>query len=191
MTQIDYQYWGNLLAIEIWEAAALMGGYEPRQIALGEIVVNDDGDCPDLSDEQRTLFSAVAIGQLEGFPSQISNSPLKTQIPTASFISWLRGVSMDALADALATRPAHHSHESSNAEAEARRRLSLLRKLGGSINRTSGSGSKWKIKGISKLAHAESSEGKARSSEKTIRADLIKAAELERDANRVGAFTFP
>ena len=61
----------------------------------------------------------------------------------------------------------------------------LLRALGGNAIYRRG---EWKITGISALVASEKSEGRKRSDEKTIRADLKEAAENERDAKRANAF---
>ncbi len=64
---------------------------------------------------------------------------------------------------------------------DAERRLTLLRHLGGSVKFAN---YEWKFTGIKKLVQSE--VGKPRSSEKTIRADLIEAANQEREAKKAG-----
>lgn len=66
------------------------------------------------------------------------------------------------------------------------RRLARLRELGGNAKHKNGD---WKFTGISTLVEREKSEGRKRSDEKTIRADLTEAAQDELDARRAGAFT--
>lgn len=68
---------------------------------------------------------------------------------------------------------------------EPERRFARLRALGGDAKHKDG---EWKITGISALVQSEKSEGLKRSDEKTIRADLKKAAESEREAKRANAF---
>ena len=63
------------------------------------------------------------------------------------------------------------------------RRLARLRALGGSATYKRG---EWKIIGITYLVESEKSEGRKRSDEKTIRADLKEAAQNELDARRAG-----
>lgn len=69
---------------------------------------------------------------------------------------------------------------------DSERRLARLRELGGSAKYKN---SAWKFTGISALVEREKSEGRKRSDEKTIRADLKEAAQDELDARRAGAFT--
>jgi hypothetical protein len=67
---------------------------------------------------------------------------------------------------------------------EPERRLARLRsELGGDARYKNCT---WSFHGSTKLALIEKSEGRARSSEKTIRADLKEAAQAERDAKAAG-----
>ena len=66
---------------------------------------------------------------------------------------------------------------------DAERRLARLRALGGSAKYTR---ARWSFTRISVLVESEKSEGRARSDEKTIRADLREAAQAERDAKSAG-----
>ena len=85
-----------------------------------------------------------------------------------------------------AATPAPVADSASNdATPDPERRLALLRALGGNAIYRRG---EWKITGISALVASEKSEGRKRSDEKTIRADLKEAAENERDAKRANAF---
>lgn len=63
------------------------------------------------------------------------------------------------------------------------RRLARLRALGGSYKYVRGG---WKFIGIKELVRSEKDEGRKRSDEKTIRADLKDAAQAERDAKSAG-----
>lgn len=65
------------------------------------------------------------------------------------------------------------------------RRLARLRALGGHAKFKH---NEWKFTGIAVLVASEKSEGRNRSDEKTIRADLKEAAESEREAKRANAF---
>ena len=65
------------------------------------------------------------------------------------------------------------------------RRLALLRTLGGTARYTAG---EWKFTGITDLVAGEKSAGRARRDVKTIRDDLKKAAQAERDARSAGVF---
>jgi hypothetical protein len=74
---------------------------------------------------------------------------------------------------------------SMQAEPDPQRRLARLRELGGTAKLRHG---EWQFTGITKLVEAEEAEGRKRSSEKTIRADLSEAAQAEADAKRRGHF---
>lgn len=65
------------------------------------------------------------------------------------------------------------------------RRLTLLRKLGGSPKYARG---EWKFTGIAALVANEKANGFKRCTEKTIRADLKEAAQAELEAKRAGVF---
>lgn len=77
--------------------------------------------------------------------------------------------------------PAQPAPKTSQPDPE--RRLARLRALGGDTKYKSG---EWKFRGITALVAAEKKEGRKRSDQKTIRADLKEAAELEREAKRAG-----
>ena len=66
------------------------------------------------------------------------------------------------------------------------RRLARLRALGGDTSFKRGA---WRIRGIVALEASEQREGRSRRSQKTIREDLIEAAESERESKRANAFT--
>lgn len=66
---------------------------------------------------------------------------------------------------------------------DPQRRLAALRAMGGDVRKFHG---KWEATGIKKLEAQERLEGRARVSEKTIRADLFEAAEAEAQAKRDG-----
>ena len=65
------------------------------------------------------------------------------------------------------------------------RRLTRLLELGGSATYAR---YEWKFKGTSALVKSEKAEGRERSAEKTIRADLKMAAQSERDEKKAGYF---
>ena len=94
--------------------------------------------------------------------------------------------STESAPEPQAATPAPEADSASNdATPDPERRLALLRALGGNAIYRRG---EWKITGISALVASEKSEGRKRSDEKTIRADLKEAAENERDAKRANAF---
>ena len=65
------------------------------------------------------------------------------------------------------------------------RRLALLRALGGSAKYARG---EWRFTGPGVLVAREKADCRMRSDEKTIRADLKEAAQVERDAKTAGVF---
>jgi hypothetical protein len=67
--------------------------------------------------------------------------------------------------------------------AEPQRRLAALRKLNGDVMQVRG---KWECKGITRLEKQEREEGRERTSEKTIRSDLIQAVIEEARSTREG-----
>ena len=88
-----------------------------------------------------------------------------------------------------ASASASNSNSNSNSNSttpDPERRLARLRELGGNATYRH---SDWKITGISALVASEESEGRKRSSQKTIRADLKEAAENEREAKRANVFS--
>lgn len=92
-------HWGKFSTIEVCEAAALMKGVHTRH--LQDIVINDEGDGLDLSDENRMLISAIKVGELLTYPAD-SNAPSDhTEVVVASFVPWLRMHGYVALADGL------------------------------------------------------------------------------------------
>ena len=94
--------------------------------------------------------------------------------------------STESAPEPQAATPAPVADSASNdATPDPERRLTRLRQLGGNVTFRRG---EWKCTGITALVAIEKSEGRKRSDEKTIRADLKEAAENERDAKRANAF---
>ena len=89
-------------------------------------------------------------------------------------------------ADAQAAVPLVADSFSTDATPDPERRLARLRASGGNMKYRHG---EWKITGISALVASEKSEGRRRSDQKTIRADLKEAADNEREAKRASAFS--
>ncbi|HOB93473.1 MAG TPA: hypothetical protein PK306_21290 [Aquabacterium sp.] len=180
---IDFDYWSKIQTIEVWEAAAMMWRkVDPRALSMGEIA-DKYGDVPNLSDEERQLISAVRAGSLVISADCTGQAPSRhTHILTKSLIGWFRVNGHAEVADGL-------EHAGAIAVptplAEAKRRLDRLRSLGGSCAFDSMSG-KWKTTGLKHLKSKEAEEGTGRTSEKTLRRDLISAAEAEREELRTG-----
>lgn len=104
-------------------------------------------------------------------------------IAAGDFVAWLRGQRdtpsehIAAWMEATAPEPApvELDQEAPAPAPDPQRRLALLRSLGGNVKWLSG---KWEVTRMAALVQHE--RGSPRSSEKTIRADLRKAAEAER-----------
>ena len=145
------------------------------------------GDAEKTAEVLRQITLAFDAGELGGFlprehrhilfteltvwpdcPPMAADSPLRHWVPDAPAKPQAApGVGIDS------TTP------------DPERRLARLRALGGDVIYKRG---EWKITGISALVASEKGEGRKRSDEKTIRADLKEAAENERDAKRANAF---
>lgn len=181
-SSIDFSYWSGVSTITIWEAAAMMSGADPRAFAAGE-VVDRNGDFPDLSDDERRLTSAVRAKVLDTSDNQGGSAPdRRTHVLTASLITWFR---QNGHAN-LATELEYPRTQGANPSlANARRRLDRLRSLGGDCTYDK-LDDKWNITGLKLLKAAEDDEGHSRTSEKTLRRDLVSAAEAELQARRTG-----
>jgi hypothetical protein len=92
-------HWGKFSTLEVWEAAALMNNVSPAE--LQDIVVNDEGDGLDLSDESRMLISAIEVGELLAHSPNLSPPSDHTNVVVASLIHWLHRRGYVTLADAL------------------------------------------------------------------------------------------
>ena len=89
-------------------------------------------------------------------------------------------------AQAVADPATEADSPSTDTTPDSERRLARLRALGGDASLKQG---EWRIRGIVALEASEQREGRSRRSQKTIRKDLIEAAESEREAKRANAFT--
>lgn len=174
----NFEHWKDFSTLEIWKVAAMMHGFDPR--AWGD-VSDEHGNSVDLSHEREMLFSAVRSGRIVACPSTSSPDD-RTHIDVAPLLPWLRLYGFSSLADGLDHGQAGQSAVPLLSEPE--RRLAALRGLGGNDKYTPSRG--WRFTGISKLVAAEVSAGHTRVDEKTIRKDLVEAAEAERAAARAG-----
>lgn len=95
----------------------------------------------------------------------------------------IRRTKASAQPQAAAPAPVVADSASTETTPDPERRLARLRALGGNATYKRGV---WKIIGITDLVESEKSEGRKRSDEKTIRADLKEAAQNELDARRAG-----
>ena len=147
------------------------------------------GDAEKTAEVLRQITLAFDAGELGGFLPREHRHILFTELtvwpdcPPMAADSPLRHWVPDAPAKPQAAPGVGIDSNSTTPDPE--RRLALLRALGGNAIYRRG---EWKITGISALVASEKSEGRKRSDEKTIRADLKEAAENERDAKRANAF---
>ena len=178
----NFAYWSQFSTLEVWQVAAMMFGVDPY--AMSD-VTNQNGDALDLSDEERILTSAVMVGDITACPANPQAADGRTQVSVSSLISWLRQRGVDELADGLEAKKKGQVSFSS-AVPDPQRRLDNLRKLGGSATYDR-KNSRWKFTRISELIASEAAEGRARSSDKTVRADLVKAGNAEREAKSEGS----
>lgn len=165
------------LALTLAHAAALFwpGDDEKTAEVLQQITLAFDagelgGFIP--REHRHILFTDLTVWP--DCPPMAADSPLRFWVP-------------DAPAQPQAATPAPVVDIASNSTTpDPERRLARLRALGGDAIYRRG---EWKITGISALVASEKSEGRKRSDEKTIRADLKEAAESEREAKRANAFS--
>ena len=196
----EYSYWRKFSALEIWEIAALMQGYDPR--ALGDVAVRDpdqptspNGVAPDMSTERKMLIAATLTRQLSSAPDNVIAPNEDTMVSVASLVPWLRIHDYDVLAAELDTDslvcstplPATLVLPPPQPLSEPERRLKALRDLGGSARwvRRGNISQKWCFTKISELTAQERHAGRARSDMKTIRKDLREAAAAESQAKTV------
>lgn len=175
----DYDHWKKFDTLRIEDVAALMKVIDPR--AVGDIVVNGHGDVLDLSYEEAQIISALEAGLVRSFPASVASPNGHTKILKQELLPWLRSRGFVDLADQI-SGPTQVPDGMAKLDDPARR-LAALRALGGSVQKV---GTDWKFRGIKELVAQEKAAGNARSDEKTIRADLRRAAEDEQSARRAG-----
>ena len=145
------------------------------------------GDAEKTAEVLRQITLAFDAGELGGFLPREHRHILFTELtvwpdcPPMAADSPLRHWVPDAPAKPLAAPGVGIDSNSTTPDPE--RRLALLRALGGNAIYRRG---EWKITGISALVASEKSEGRKRSDEKTIRADLKESAQKELEAKRAG-----
>jgi hypothetical protein len=104
----------------------------------------------------------------------------------AALVTVAKGLQMNATDAPAQTSTPAPVEDGSDATPDPERRLDLLRALGGTAKYKNGN---WTFTGIGALVTREQTDGRKRSTEKTIRTDLKEAAQNERDANRAGFAT--
>lgn len=104
-----FDEWRQLSAIAIRDVAILMLGFDPRAVALGDVVVRDpedpsnpNGVTPDSSWNERVLISAVLSHHLVSVPGNVTDPSPDTEVSTASLLAWFRSRGRVDLADGLA-----------------------------------------------------------------------------------------
>jgi hypothetical protein len=103
----NFDEWRILPAIEIWEIAVLMHGYDPR--ALGDVIVGktdastDPQSGPlDTSWEEKRLIAAVHTNDLLSAPANVNAPDVHTKISVGSLLPWLVRIgNFDALVKGL------------------------------------------------------------------------------------------
>jgi hypothetical protein len=186
-TAPHYAYWRTFPALKLWYFAAMMNGVDPHAVTD---VIDAEGQGMDLSEDIQRLVGAALVGEVAAYPitGQLPNS--YTEVSVASVVTWLRGRGDVDLANSLDVAM-HDSQQvvpvSKTPDIpDAQRRLTLLRSLGGNIKFSQGT---WRIRGIAKLENQENSDGRERTSPKTIRGDLIEAAKAELENKRATPFS--
>jgi len=173
-----------------------MHGIDPR--ALGDVLVADPDDPSgfygmplDTSFEERMLISAVQTQDVLCFPANVSAPDSTSSVVKASLVPWLRARGFTGLAGELDTTqntvdlPTQAPPAAiSPAAPDPERRLAKLTELGGTYKYRNG---KWSFTGIGKLENSERNADHKRCSQKTIRDDLIEAAQSERELKQAGA----
>ena len=145
------------------------------------------GDAEKTAEVLRQITLAFDAGELGGFLPREHRHILFTELtvwpdcPPMAADSPLRHWVPDAPAKPQAAPGVGIDSNSTTPDPE--RRLALLRALGGSATYRR---NEWKFTGIAALVASEKSEGRKRSDEKTIRADLKEAAQNELEARRAG-----
>ncbi|APW47340.1 hypothetical protein BLL52_0041 [Rhodoferax antarcticus ANT.BR] len=165
-----------------------MYGVDPRAV---HEVADEHGDCVDLTDDESVLQSSLLSGDLIGYIKQLNAPDRDTQVSVVSLVPWLRAHGYSGLAGELDTTqntvdlPTQAPPAAiSPAVPDPERRLAKLIELGGTYKYRDG---KWHFTGIGKLENFERNADHKRCSQKTIRDDLIEAAQSERDLKQAGA----
>jgi hypothetical protein len=100
-TKPDFDHWRLFDTLRVWEAAAMMHGYDPRAYTSGELPLDEHDDYPDLTLEKRRIISAVLIGGVTACPATTALPDNNTEIDVATLIAWLRAIGYGHVADGL------------------------------------------------------------------------------------------
>lgn len=182
----DWNLWADMEEVQLWQAVALSLDIEPNSLPgldFRPIVGDPFDDCPD--EFKRRLKLAV---------SKFYDA--NTEIRLSSLREWAEQLKnpwtfpedfpehQPTIKEAAKSAPIA-AQNAADPTPDPERRLTLLRKLGGSYKYARG---EWKFTGIAALVANEKDNGFKRCTEKTIRADLKEAAQAEIDAKTAGVF---
>ena len=201
---VDWDWANRLYSLAIFEAAGLSLGFELNTLAPVRQRFTDRPyiEPPkEYSERVFLAYEAVRTGKLmhTGLtaeksrtfdPSANFDTGQSWEVNPADFRRWCEAEALPVPVEWLPRgyAPAQNPTTSvaDSASTTPGRRLARLRELRGDAIHKRG---EWKITGISALVASEKNEGRKRSDEKTIRADLKEAAENERGAKRANAFS--
>jgi hypothetical protein len=128
---INFEKWKQLYALEVWQVAAMMGGYDPISLYMGEILVHDPdsdyGQAPDISWDERRLITAIQAGILRNLNANETVPSSKSSISLSDLIPWLEQEGFHELASGL-KKPNQNNYSETDSEPE--RRLQALEALG-------------------------------------------------------------
>lgn len=162
-------FW-EIAQIELWDADILQNFfhvwiYENRDLVM-----------------QRIQAAQIAGRLPERFTPEVGLQWLESENVLIGMIpKWIRANARVRIDKVL--NPADAAPVASDTRPDPERRLALLRQLGGTAKYAR---YEWTFTGIGKLVASEKDNGRKRSAEKTIRADLKEAAQDERDKTRAG-----
>jgi hypothetical protein len=102
----NFDDWAKVPSLEIWEAAALMLGYDPR--AFPDVIVMDP-DSPssvygvplDTNWEERQIINSVELGRIILVKPDQNTINKKSKITMVSYRNWLRSTGRSDLAESL------------------------------------------------------------------------------------------
>lgn len=100
-TGVNFDYWKHVALIQIWEAATMIHGYDPRARQFGYVPMTSEGDALDLSGDHRMLASAVMANELEAAGDGAGQAGPETFLKRASLAAWAKSQGFATMADGL------------------------------------------------------------------------------------------
>jgi hypothetical protein len=193
---IDWPYWRAMGSIRLFQAIALSLDIDPEKLR------SDADDYPDPPEEQPKFVKRLKLvlsnihDRTQFTPIGWSSDPSFHDVKLGEVGTWLNNHGYELPPDfplaSSATVVAAKKRETPPAAvaamADPQRRLVLLRSIGGSVKYRSGD---WRFTGMKALVELEKSDGRGRADPKTVRADLLEAAEAERQSEKEGGFNWP